>query len=265
MEQIVVDSYFVMGKSHLINEDYVISGIEPEPYLILSDGCSSSNFTDIGARLLVMSVKEYLEEQLSHEQVPDAKELGLYAALKSEAATKVVGTPLSSLDATLIVAFAFDDKVYVYFYGDGAVIYRDNSNIVHLKTVEYSHNAPYYLSYKLDKSRDVVYQGSSLSETKTIESDGVLVEESIFEPTVMSFNKNNLSSLIIASDGLSSFVNTISGELMEPIDVACSLSEFKSINENFIKRRMKRFLKEMDKLNVYPSDDLSLAAMVFAH
>ena len=60
MNNINVDHYMTIGSSHQVCEDYIISGTEPFPYIILSDGCSSSKDTDIGARILAQCAKNYL-------------------------------------------------------------------------------------------------------------------------------------------------------------------------------------------------------------
>ena len=45
------DSYFKIGKTHLICQDYALHS---EGHISLSDGCSSSPNTDIGSRLLCL-------------------------------------------------------------------------------------------------------------------------------------------------------------------------------------------------------------------
>src|SRR5215203_2249321 len=47
------DCFFNIGATHSVCQDYVVAS----PYLILSDGCSSSPDTDIGARLLVKAAE----------------------------------------------------------------------------------------------------------------------------------------------------------------------------------------------------------------
>ena len=56
-----IDHLLKKGKTHKICEDYIISGYNPAPYIILSDGCSSSKNTDVGARVLCHVAKQYLE------------------------------------------------------------------------------------------------------------------------------------------------------------------------------------------------------------
>lgn len=258
-----VDSHYVIGHSHLNNEDYAISGMEPVPYMILADGCSSSDFSDIGARMLVMSAKEYLMNHIASGLVPDARDLGLYAALKAEAAVTVAGTPLSAIDATLIVAFVKDDQVYVYLYGDGALFYTDREADFHLTQVDYSHNAPYYPSYQVDKPRDREYRALSVLAQKWVTTDGAQTTVDLYTPTVRVLPLARLRTLVVTSDGLASFVNTQNAESIPADTVARALVTFKNTTGDFVKRRIKRSLKTMAKDGIYNSDDISIAAMVF--
>ena len=55
-----VDTFSKIGKTHKICEDYILSGTKPFPYIIISDGCSSSEGTDMGARLLCFLAQQYI-------------------------------------------------------------------------------------------------------------------------------------------------------------------------------------------------------------
>ena len=62
------DSVFNIGATHAVCQDYVIArsgettfgSPNAGPYIILSDGCSSSPDTDMGARLLVKAMDQTL-------------------------------------------------------------------------------------------------------------------------------------------------------------------------------------------------------------
>ena len=47
--EVNVDHFTKIGKNYLVCEDYILSGVSPTPYIILSDGCSSSKHIDVGA------------------------------------------------------------------------------------------------------------------------------------------------------------------------------------------------------------------------
>ena len=57
-----LDWYFTIAKQHVVCEDYALTGWEPVPYTIVCDGCSSSEHTDVGARVLAWSAKKALQQ-----------------------------------------------------------------------------------------------------------------------------------------------------------------------------------------------------------
>ncbi len=56
------DSFFTIGKSHDICEDYACNGVfnDEIAYVIVCDGCSSSTHTDFGSRILSKSIEKNL-------------------------------------------------------------------------------------------------------------------------------------------------------------------------------------------------------------
>jgi len=57
------DSIFTIGKTHRICQDYAHTGNKNGMfYAILSDGCSSSEHTDLGSRIMVKTAEKYIEE-----------------------------------------------------------------------------------------------------------------------------------------------------------------------------------------------------------
>ena len=53
------DAYFEIGATHLVCQDYALAFANNEyAYAIVSDGCTSSPNTDIGARLISVIAKD---------------------------------------------------------------------------------------------------------------------------------------------------------------------------------------------------------------
>ena len=51
----ISDSYFEIGNTHMVCQDYALNGSSPDNrlhYSIVSDGCSSSKHSEIGAQIL---------------------------------------------------------------------------------------------------------------------------------------------------------------------------------------------------------------------
>ncbi len=257
-----VDSYYVMGQSHLVTQDYAISGTEPFPYIILSDGCSSSSHTDIGARLLAMAAKQYLTKKVLNNKRINAKKLILKVASKASAAANNLGAANTLLDATLMIVFMMNNQVYIYVFGDGAIFYTTKSGDFSIINISYSHNAPYYPVYQIDESRDKQYRMKSMNDFKISESSKTSQKENIYEPTELVFPVSELSSLLIATDGVSSFYDTKNSKPVKIDSIAKELSDFKNTKGDFIKRRIKRILKKGAATEIYNMDDLAVGAMI---
>lgn len=257
-----IDSHSIMGCDHIYNEDYVISGSEPIPYMIISDGCSSSKMSDIGARILVLSAKEALLEQLACGQIMNINNIGLSAVLKAKTLLKSIAAPQSSLDATLIIAFVINEQVHIIFYGDGSLFYTDKSGNFNYVTINYSHNAPFYLNYHTDKVREKEYRDLSVSETKQVVINEEVTEGNLFETAMFTFAIEQLSNLIISSDGIDSFSDAAGKEINAAV-LAKELSQFKNTSGVYVMRRLKRVVKILSKQDIVNNDDMTMAAMVF--
>src|SRR5215203_3069967 len=126
------DSAFQMGSNHAVCQDYAVAGacaatahvdgaLAPRgPYVILSDGCSSSPDTDTGARLLVKAAERLLRDSGG----PPAEGV---AGLHAEAARLALswaaqlGLRPQAVDATLLTAHVDGEELVVGCSGDGVV------------------------------------------------------------------------------------------------------------------------------------------------
>jgi hypothetical protein len=232
--------------------------------MILGDGCSSSPHTDIGVRLLVMGARQVLLNYLAARLIPSADALAQEVVQHAYAALRLTGLPLASLDATLSVAFVYDGYAHVYLYGDGALIQVNLSGQSTLTAIQYSHNAPYYPSYRVDKTRDKDYRLKSQDHRKTVVINGQASHGTVLAPTYYRIAVMELSALVIASDGLDNVIDTRQPKAMAREEVAGQFLEFTNANGAFVQRRLKRTLKQWAKQGIVNSDDLSVGAMVFA-
>jgi hypothetical protein len=175
------DSYFEIGSTHIICEDYTLTGTADGDlaYAILCDGCSSSNHTDLGARLLAHIAKDALlylnRRKLLHIANQD---LSIFLMdiqdLFKELILKKVSEVKSSLclnsdvfDATLLVSIAIGPiHRCLMSWGDGYIIVkrkpRPGGTTYGLEIIntEYTSGAPYYLSYALSHDRKEAYKTS---------------------------------------------------------------------------------------------------------
>jgi len=173
----LADSYYWKGTTHQNCQDYAISGTvysgSLATYGIVSDGCSSSRNTDLGARFLCHSAKNALHnlftcsiEEISNltDETKDPGLGNLVLILKNEILasarnmSQISRLPESVLDATLWIVFSFfnsdgKQKCVTIGWGDG-LYFTDKIGEV----ISYNNSAPFYLSYWYSKSRRESYE-----------------------------------------------------------------------------------------------------------
>ena len=235
------DATIDIGSTHAVCQDYAVAR---DNYVILSDGCSSSPDTDIGARLLVRALDQLLSAHAASE----------IAALHADAAgvalnwANLLGLPPQSVDATLLSAHVADDDLIVACSGDGVIILESQSGALDVRPISSPSGYPFYPSY--------LHQPDRLQE--------MVAHDRCTETIVVKLNAAAYKYVAIASDGLTSFFHTqqnANGKRVEPIrldDVLAELWSFKNSNGAFVQRRLKRFKKDTHWQH---ADDLALAVL----
>ncbi len=262
---ISVDHFSKMGSSHKICEDYIISenNYIPVPYVILSDGCSSSQNTDIGARILTHLTKQYLLSQSSFFNL-NSQDMSNWIIYNAENIVKTMGLNKSCLDATLIISYIVNDDVYVYMYGDGFLITIDLNNEIRFSKISYKNSAPYYLSYQINSYRNELYKKSN--PKKRLTNKYTCYTWLPYEnPFLKKLKCEDFKGIFIASDGLDSFINK-DGEKQNIEKIMKEITSFKNTNGEFIKRRMgskKGVINNLKEKEFTHYDDISIGGFFF--
>lgn len=263
-----VDHFYRIGKGHSVCEDYAISGMNPIPHAILSDGCSSSKDTDVGARMLCHLAK-------ANSQVGSIRNFIALMCRDMDLLSNVIEIDFSAFDATLCMLSISKNIVDVLMFGDGFVIDIGENHEVTVSQIEYESNAPFYLSYRNNNEKIKAYINGSLGKKTNrhfiLNSDGYLVKDSgrmsiqNFEyPFIDKYKANEwFKTILLASDGLSSFVRMDDSYHIPVHEVIAELVSFKSLTGEFLKRRMNRMLKDFAKDGIFPMDDVSVAGIHF--
>jgi hypothetical protein len=245
--KIHIDHLLKIGKTHKICEDYIISGYDPVPYIILSDGCSSSKDTDIGARILCLAAKQYLKNYKNRIQSINEVEMGHYIIWKADSIMIQFGLDQTALDATLTVAYYNSGTLKIIMFGDGSIVSIDDHDKT-IETVEYTKNTPYYLSYKLDRERDKIYHGNNI--IKMVDKHYHYNYSNIYDLVtgVMDYNKPYCSNhlikfgeqtiIFIFSDGISTFFNKEQSKFLSIADLIRDISSLKTLKVEFLQRRL---------------------------
>ncbi len=267
------DNYYRIGATHLFCEDYVTQGEHPTPFLVLSDGCSSSENTDIGARILTSTVKKIIErylpmyyenDTLDWTLLPDYKAFGQMVIMEAQTVADIMSIPPSALDATLMVAFHSHGTVHIYMYGDGCILLKERATgRCGYIEVEFTDNMPYYLSYWRDREMFQAYQQhanerNTLSITDSLQNVSSLTR---FQQALsFSFSLETHEVVAIASDGAAQLYDTQNGQRLPLQQVTEALLAFKNPEGDFVKRRMTRLLQNYAEKQIVPLDDVSLGA-----
>jgi serine/threonine protein phosphatase PrpC len=233
------DSTFIIGATHAVCQDYAVAR---DAYAIVSDGCSASPDTDIGARLLVKAAEQLLHTNHDRSALHEAA-----ARLALEWA-KPINLPPESLDATLLTAFISDDELLVTCSGDGVIVAERNDGGLDVHVISFPSGYPFYPAYWHQPDRLDAFLSTS----------GPIEQTRHFR-----FKTSEYKYVALVSDGIHSFLNT-SQTITSPVSMAEVLGElvsFKSLHGAFVARRVKRFIKDCRARGWQHSDDLSIAAI----
>jgi hypothetical protein len=255
------DGFYAIGASHRVCQDYARAGQvqgRVTHFAIVSDGCSGSEDSDLGARLLVNAAEHRLRlfaADYDHDWI----------VRRAAAAVSMLGAPSSCLDATLLSAFVVDEeRVRVCVSGDGVVAARRRDGA--LVSWEFCDGgAPAYLSYRLDARRYQCYLDSGYGRRRiTRRVDGALVGRREHDIQTDGFVSSldlpvdDFELLMLFSDGAASF----EGPGLEANDVIEQLCAIKSHRGAFVERRCRRFLgKYCSARGWVHQDDLAVAAL----
>lgn len=161
--------------------------------------------------------------------------------------------------------------INVSVFGDGFVIYKTNKRLFNIEVI-WENNMPYYLSYELDPNRKKQFKDIVIKSGKKLISEAMYIKTSYgYFHNIMDDNQNfynlskvasNIDFIAVASDGLSSFVNQNTNEQIDSRIIIEQMFSFKNITGEFLKRRVYRALKDFEKENIVPMDDVSVAIIL---
>lgn len=264
------DTFTEIGKTHRICEDYIISGFDPVPYIILSDGCSSSKHTDTGARILTHLAKKYLKDEanvMGLESLVDInyREMGTSIISQALLLAKFLNLNLSNLDATLIVSFFINNSIRIYIYGDGFIIWIDKDKNVRYIEISFNSNAPFYLTYLIDKEKNSIYKEANLHRIERFSDLPNLPDnfESVIETpynkeSYYEFNINESPTILITSDGISSFIHKDNDMTIMTDSIVTEFTRFKTMKGEFVTRRIKKAIQDIKTNDIFHLDDITI-------
>ena len=278
------DSAFIIGATHAVCQDYATTGdtwtskrapgpnSTVSPYIILSDGCSSSPNTDIGARLLVKAAEQFLAR--FQPVATRLTELHRESARRALCWATLTGLTPQAVDATLLTAHLSDGELILGCSGDGVIALQSWTGALDVYAISYPAGYPFYPGYAHQPERLLALKDGV---SKTIDhfrcdssADTLRLEESStsVSPTeVFHVKAADYKHVVLISDGIHSFFTTKQTETSKRVEdismqrIIKELISFKSVRGAFVGRRLKIFLKECQSKGWQHRDDLAIGAL----
>jgi hypothetical protein len=268
-----------MGSTHAVCQDYAVAGHAPaaaygacdpcRPYVILSDGCSSSPDTDVGARLLVKAAERLLRES-GETPACELAELHAEAARLALRWVEMLGLRPQAADATLLTAHLHGEELVIGCSGDGVVCLQTTEGALDAYVVSYPDGYPVYPAYAHQPARlraladagrgrkEVARFGAASAEVR-LRPAGLTRGDALTE--VFAFDAAGYRFAALFSDGVQSFHRSAAAQAIPLESVLPKLVSFKNTRGAFVGRRMKGFMKDCQQKGWRHGDDLSLAAL----
>lgn len=284
--KINVDSYIKADVNKSIGEDYILTGMNPVPYIIIADGCSSSKQVDTGARILAHTASvnlQYIINQFNKCYTYTSNYIMSIGYSIIQMAWRIAnGLSLDStaLDSTLLIAWVQDDYIHYVIYGDGNVILQYTNDMFNIFNLNYKDNmgysTPFYLSYFLNKDRELAWLNSCVNQINTHyvinQSEEPELNTSISSNILYSkkyfYNKiclkteyfPSIKKFIITSDGIEQMLHKDYRDKLNLVEVAKELIKVKTFKGCFMQRRCNSAFDTWRKLGYNNEDDVSVGA-----
>jgi serine/threonine protein phosphatase PrpC len=280
------DSYFEIGSTHKICQDYALHGnlSNEMHYAIVSDGCSGSEYSEIGAQVLCHVAKYYINlfyfsgvlKECSVNTLTSLLSKSIYQRINE--IRKLYPININSLEATLLIAIAFEKKAYTFMWGDGVIIEKHLDESVIIIDYDFPSNAPVYFitdhdlyKQRIDQQEECVLNQKThliisnkevgTASSAILDPFKCIVKEykADFSSTIQ---KGNLPiSLTICSDGIKSYQDE-QFKKIQIKDMAAEFIDFSSESPTFVNRNMNFLKRKNLKRKWTHYDDVSCASIL---
>ena len=275
------DSYLEIGRTHKVCQDYTLHGsFNGTEYVIVADGCSSADYSEVGAQILCHTAKYQIELCIK---------TGLFKECTIETISSIIGNSVykradelrktypitrKALEATLLVAIRIHSEVMVFVWGDGVVIanyLKENGDYYQkILDIDYTLNAPFYLickeeaylNYCISKGEinpqcyQTTYNLSTEGSLRAVINSPHPYDKIYADKVGSTVGIERLVSITICSDGISSYLDENKKKIGFEITVP-EFVGFKHTVGEFVKNRMLFFKKTVIKNNWTHYDDVS--------
>jgi hypothetical protein len=241
-------------KSNHPCQDYVYAFHKDNEVIVkLSDGCSSSPDTDIGARIAVHNRYE------------------------AQALCDLLRQPYKCLDVTLLTLEVSRhhelDQVRIKFecVGDGFFAMKLKGEDPYLTKVEFIANTPYYISHSILPSyaaalHDLRDEHGNPKDNKrfcvsTYDNEVKYIDHELEIIYDSWWNISDIEWVAIFSDGITKFKNLATDQFLDPYEVMLEATNIQVWNGTFLNRRINKMLKKYHSQGIITEDDLSMGVI----
>jgi serine/threonine protein phosphatase PrpC len=281
------DSYFEIGSSHMICQDYALSGNHKNMwYGIVSDGCSSAEYSEIGAQILCHATKNllmlyydlFLNESIKVSYLSDL--LGNSIRAKADEIRKIYPISRDSLQATLLISVVIQRsnnptaEAFIFAWGDGVII-RSNGEVIAVNELDYPEtNAPVYLmtdisAYisKFGPAEDKLVKQSKRYDLQKHSDCYKIVKEfsgpinPFCDPFVVSYPMPKGDFILLATDGLTQYQDQ-NKKPVKASDIIPSILDYPNFNGQFVKRTMNFMKRDLIRKSWSHADDIGIVTTI---
>ena len=266
-----VDSFFTIGSTHKVCQDYVLHGYQNDkPYVILSDGCSSAVDSDFGSRLLCKSLQPFIYN--NNYNINSLLDTTIKSA---HFFSRSLNLQDDSLCATLVFLKIFRNCFQVFAVGDFVIAAKHKNGSIQIIECEYVSQAPYYLRYELDGLKEEYFEkfGKKVKfhsywiKNNEIYDDSVTMFDPFTDYHFYEFFINDYEFVAIMSDGAKSFLKTVISATTKqnisasPLESLKEILSFKKYFGEFVQRRCQKAFKQFKDQNIHNYDDFSIGVI----
>jgi hypothetical protein len=266
------DSYFEIGSSHQVCQDYALSGSYKDMhYGIVSDGCSSAEHSEIGAQILCHVARYNLQlyydlfetfgnmkENKDEQEKTLVSLLGNSILKRADEVRKLYPISYDALQATLLIAVSLNGDTHLFGWGDGYFLIK---NLFGLSTIKIDYpdtNAPFYLATNKEAYVNKFGGDRIVKRTEyTFQNSESSLNAPFYDPFYRSLGD---AQVTIVTDGLGQYLD----QDKKPVDefiLIPQILDYPNLQGSFVKRTMNFLKRDLLKKGWSHSDDIGLATI----